>query len=333
MSTLHAHANLVLAPEAFWRPDGSEVCSPEACTFTPEESVSGDVAALRCTTCDHRVPVTGGIVELVDPESLDEHKSGELEGNEISLDEETIRHYLGKEDWSSFTRHFIERKIGLLAEWLVADGVEDAAFLGSGTGFEIRPLMRHGFRPTRLFVSDLNRSTLEVARYNVAEAGLGDGVPVTLFTSDLDVVPLKSRDRTLVIYECLHHTPDMHATIERMLAYGYRTIYFVEPTTNWLIRYLARKGLAQRIEYSGVDPDRLDLKRLDELTTRYGYRTKMRTLWEFPDDYYRRVVTKVLRGREISGTERAATAAIDALSYAGSPVRFGNFTVCRLTKS
>jgi pimeloyl-ACP methyl ester carboxylesterase len=34
---------------------------------------------------------------------------------------------------------------------------------------------------------------------------------------DLDAVPIKDRALPLVIYECLHHTADMHATINRMM--------------------------------------------------------------------------------------------------------------------
>jgi hypothetical protein len=278
------------------------------------------------------MPVTGHVVELVDPGLLDQHKAGELEGNRISLDVETVRHYLDKENWSSFIQHFTERKIARLASWLVADRVDDAAFLGSGTGFEIGPLVRHGFAPRVLALSDLSRSTLEVAKYNLAQSGIAGSVPVSLFTSDLDEVPIKSREQPLVIYECLHHTADMHAAIERMLKYGYQQIYFVEPSTNWVIESLAKRGLAQRIEYSGVDPDRLNIKLLKSLCRENGYRLDVHTLWEFPDDYFRRFLRKFLRRERSTIVERGFHLLIDTISIVGRPFRFGNFAVCRLTK-
>ena len=276
--------------------------------------------------CNARVPVTGHVVEFVDDRELDEHKVNELHGNEIALDEGVIAHFLDKENWSSFTRHFVDLKIASLYRYLQRDRVTEAAFLGSGTGFEIGPLWRSGFRPARLLVSDLNRSTLEVAKFNLTAQHIDDATDVCLFTSDLDAVPLKDDRLPLVVYECLHHTPDMHATVERMLRYGYRSIYFVEPCSNWLMKILARFGLAQREEYSGLEPDRLDLKRLRSLSNRYGYRLEVHTMWELPVDYFERI------SRNNAWVERLMIRAIDAVSMAFRPFRFGNFAACRLKR-
>ena len=199
----------------------------------------------------------------------------------------------------------------MLYRYLQRDSVDDAAFLGSGTGFEIGPLWRSGYRPRRLLVSDLNRSTLEVAKFNLTAQHIDESTPVCLFTSDLDAVPLKDIGIPIVVYECLHHTPDMHATIERMLHYGYRVVYFVEPCSNWLMRILARFGLAEREEYSGLSPDRLDLAgRLRGLCDQYGYHLDVHTMWELPVDYFERV------GRGRKWVERLLIAMIDGVSVA-----------------
>ena len=53
--------------------------------------------------------------------------------------------------------------------------------------------------------------------------------------------------------------------VERLLAQGYKAILLVEPTSNALIKCLARRGLAQRVEYSGVKPGRLEIGELYRL--------------------------------------------------------------------
>jgi hypothetical protein len=320
---LTRHPRLVVEPELFWRPAATPKCSPDVCALARE------VDTLRCSVCDESVPITDDVIELVDDRQLDEHKRGELAGNALALDDETILRYSHKQDWSSFTNHFIHVKLGWLARALRADGVTRAAFLGAGTGFEIGPLLAHGWRPQWLALSDLSRSTLEIAAYSIAINGLDASVPVCLFTSDLDAVPLRARDLPIVIYECLHHTPDMHASLEALLSFGYERIFLVEPCTNVLMRQLARRGLAQRVEYSGVEPDRFDLRRVRDLCARHGYTETISTLWEFPDDYYRRVT----RGKGGARGERAATAFIDGCSAVGRPFQFGNFAMCILRRT
>lgn len=333
MPELQSYSNWNTDPDDFWRPLGSDPCAPEVCSFVfAARNGEPDAPVLRCRVCDHEVAVADDVVEMVEHAQLDEHKIAELAGNEIELDPDTIRHYLNKESWSSFTQHFSEQKLRRLAKLLIADRVLIPAFLGSGTGFEIAPLIRYGYRPASMLVSDLNRSTLEIAKYNLAAAGLPPGTPVSLFTADLDSVPLKNRERPIVVYECLHHTPDMHLTLERMMSFGYRTIYFVEPTTNWLMKWLARRGLAQRIEYSGVDPDRLDLKRLESMCAQHDYEIDTTTIWEFPEDYYRRILDVVPGRRSPRWLQRIVLASIDLLSLLGRPFDFGNFAICRLQK-
>lgn len=110
-----------------------------------------------------------------------------------------------------------------------------------------------------------------------------------------------------------------------------RGTFLVEPTTNWLIRRLTRRGLAQRVEYSGVVPDRLDVRQLRALARCHGYRLRLETLWELPVDYVAAVARRTKIPRPI--VDRATFVLCAVLSFVGRPFRFGNFAVCSLTRA
>jgi hypothetical protein len=97
---LEPFANLVVEPDLFWRA-GVEGCSPSRCAFDLIDH------ALVCRAFDARVAVTDRVVELVDVLALDQHRANELHGNEIASDQDVVEHFLDKENWSSFGRHFV----------------------------------------------------------------------------------------------------------------------------------------------------------------------------------------------------------------------------------
>src|SRR4029079_19270341 len=99
MVTRHPH--LVVEPELFWRPGATPKCAPDVCALVV------DGGTLRCTVCDETVPVTNDVVELVAEREAAQDQRDALAGNELSLDDETILRYSSKQDWSSFTNHFI----------------------------------------------------------------------------------------------------------------------------------------------------------------------------------------------------------------------------------
>ena len=308
------------APE-FYCP-WSDDCSLQACGLRV-----GDAGA-ECESCGIVLPIAGGILQFVAATGLDSDKQRELDGNTLALDRETVELYLHKDEWTPLLTHWSNRSLRRLAKFINSVAPAELTFLGVGTGFEVPPLLKYGVTPQRLNLSDLSATALTIAQIRMAgHADLLPGPPY-YFTADLDAVPLRNREQGLVIYECLHHTSDMHAALERMLAVGYADIFFVEPTTNWLIRALARRGVAQRIEYSGVDPDRLDIGRVRELARKYGYTTRIRTEWAIPIDYVAAAARKLHLPRR--AVDRSVLAACGALGALGRPFHFGNFTVCAL---
>jgi hypothetical protein len=307
----------------FYCPWNSQ-CDPASCELTVGE------AEAMCLRCDAKYPWIDGVLQFVDPEALDAEKARELAGNTLSLDDDTVEHYLRKVDWNPLLKHWSSQKLAILRRYLTDLEPKSLAFLGTGTGFEVPPLLEWKGEADELLLSDLSASAMQIARVRMSQAGLPRHGNCSYFTSDLDAVPLRSTDSNLVIYECLHHTGDMHAALERMLAFGYRTISFVEPTNNWAIRALARRGLAQRIEYSGVDPDRLDIRRVRQLARAYGYRMRLQTMWELPIDYVASVGRKLHLRQEWA--ERLAMSLCGALSLVGRPFHFGNFTICSLVR-
>ena len=101
---------------------------------------------------------------------------------------------------------------------------------------------------------------------------------------------------------------------------------FVEPCTNLLIKILAKFGLAQRIEYSGVRPDFIDLGKVKKLATTYHYWADIKTIWDIPEEYIRLICKKG------SGLESIFLKLIDAASAVGDLFNFGSFAVVSLNK-
>jgi len=290
-----------------------------SCSSGAELVMAGQ--SVRCSRCSAVFPVTNGILEFVIPSDLDQDKRRELQGNNLDLTPDTIAHFANKEAWwSQYYSHVSDKKLRTVSQYIARTGSAQVASLGSGTGYELKWLLGR-CRIDRIFSSDLSFSTTSI----VPQALAGFDVALALFTSDLDRCPVRDTDILILVYEALHHTPDMHAALEKLLRAGFRHVVFCEPSNNWLIRWLARRGLAQRVEYSGVKPGRLDVRRLRRLCAEHAYDLEVKTMWHFPDDYFSRLFGEGARRR------RLFLAAMDALSAATNPVRFGNVAVayCR----
>lgn len=312
---------------SYYRPGDSE-CRIDYCELTVGES------AASCAGCNALFPVSHGIVEFVLEKTLDEAKRRELMGNTLDLDQATIDHYLRKVDWEWLVGVWSRRKARRLSRRLHRSRATDPAFLGAGTGFEVPLVYEAGFRADRLVISDLSATALRIARRRIDDLLTATNhawnPDISWCTSDLDAVPLRSRSHDIVVFECLHHTPDMHASLERMLAFGYRSVHLVEPTANWVIRLLARRGLAQRVEYSGVEPDRLSVRRVRSLARRYGYTRRITTSWELPVDYTAALARRTRLPRWLC--DRIVLAVCDVATVLGRPFHFGNFSVVSLVR-
>ncbi len=282
-----------------------------------------------CGSCGREFPVTEDILELIDPSSLDAETRRELTGNTIPLDEESIHKMASKDEWSDYISHLSNKKIERLAEYLDRLGAPQLISLGSGSGFEIKCLLKLDKKKTVLkkrietvLSSDLSYSALYIAKYTLKDFEVRLG----RFTSNLDSCPVAEVRIPVLIYDALHHTQDMHAALERLMAANYLHILFVEPSTNALIRWLAKRGHAQRIEYSGLKPGRLNIRALRSLCAKRGYHATIATRWEFPEDYF-------LRYFGTSGFARQIFLFFqDLLSAVTCPFRFGNTAIVHLQK-
>ena len=111
-----------------------------------------------------------------------------------------------------------------------------------------------------------------------------------------------------------------------MMDKGYKDILLIEPVSNRLLRSLARSNIAQRVEYSGVAPSRLDLRQVEELCRQKGYSAVIKTNWKIPNDYY----WKITGGRQWVGSLVVNT--VRVLSRLTSVAKLGNSAVIHLTK-
>lgn len=274
-----------------------------------------------CRRCNRTFSIRHNILEFINMAELDAHKLRELQGNTYELTQETIERMASKDMWSEYYSHFSEKKIQYLLRYLDRIKCNQIFSLGSGTGYELKKLLSLKKFDT-VYSSDLSYTALRIVPYTIEQFD----VKVGLFTSDLEYCPIKCKDVPVLIYEALHHTNDLHFTIEQLLIRNYHQILFVEPTSNFVIRYLARKGLAQREEYSGLKPKWLELNKLHKLCRKHGYKAFVTTIWEIPEDYFR----KLCKRENIA--QKIFLFLIDIISLSTNLLNFGSFSIVYLKK-
>jgi len=278
---------------------------------------------VSCQNCKKNYPIKNNILRFIDYKELDSETKRELKGNSFSLTKKNIEHYATKDTWSNYYNHFANQKLSHLIEYLDSIPMKGLISLGSGTGYELKEILKRK-QIKLIFSSDLSFSAT-----NVVPATLKNyDTKLCLFTSDLNCVPVIPNDSLpILIYEALHHTEDIHLTIEKLLQRGYKNILFVEPSTNFIIRILAKFGLAQREEYSGLIPDFLDIRKLKTLSNKYKYRLKIHTLWDIPEEYFRIICKKE------SLLQNILLRLIDLISQVGNIFQFGSFAIVSLERS
>lgn len=274
---------------------------------------------------DKKYRVTHDITEFVEFDSVDDHKKQEISYTFAYKDDEKINEQLLKHTWSGYYNYFQTGKFHQILKLVARCDQDEFAVLGCGSGYDVGQLIFLGAKPRRIYASDLSIHSVRIVPHQLRQFGYAG--ELALFTSDLDYVPLRSRAVPIIVFEALHHTPEMHHSIEKLLKYGYDNVIFVEPTNNFLIRWLAKRGLAQRIEYSGLKPGRLDLPRLRAMAAEQGYALSIRTLWEFPEDYFRR-----LPGNRVPLVEWTFLRALSVWSALSNLVKFGNMSIVHLVK-
>lgn len=295
------------------------------CPFCPRPNgttLKGEKGALRCSVCKRKYKITSNIIEFVRPGDLDSETARELRGNTFKLTRENIKHYENKDKWSNYYNHFVEKKMNLLLNKLKKIRKSGIVSLGSGPGFEIKQLLKRKKLKT-IFSSDLAYSATRVVPHTLKSYRIN----LCLFTSDLNRPPVRQDvNFPIVIYEALHHTGDMVATIEKFLERNYKHILFVEPSTNFLVRIMAKLGLAERVEYSGLKPEFLDLNKLKTVAEKYDYQISVDTIWEVPEDYFRIFCKKE------GIVQNLLVGLIDLTTYVGNFFKFGNFAIVSLER-
>jgi hypothetical protein len=278
---------------------------------------------LTCPVCCKSYGISRNIIQFVKPEELDAEKKRELDGNTDLRDIETIQQIGSEMPSESDYYHYMRRvKIQDLLAFIGTRRMDALVALGTGYGTELKDLLRH-IEINKLFVSDLAFTSLLMIEPFTLSSYAGK---LCIFTSDLDLCPIKTVSLPILVHQALHHTPDIHRTIEELLKNGYVEMYFVEPADNCLIRFLARRGLAQRVEYSGVKPGRVNLGTLRRLCGVYGYDLKVKTRWEFPQDYLRRLFPR--DGLMLNWF----VTCLKVFSYLSGFFEFGNIATLRFIK-
>lgn len=277
---------------------------------------------VQCKNCNNKYLIKNHILEFIKNNSLDKETKRELKGNTFRLSKKNIDHYATKDEWSSYYNHFVNQKFDYLIYYLNYIQMKGIVSLGSGPGFEIKEILKR--KPIKTILS----SDLAFSATSVVPHALKDfNINLILFTSDINYNPvIPDDDFPILIYEALHHTGDIHLSIEKLFQNKYKNILFVEPTTNFIIKILAKFNLAQRIEYSGLKPDFLDINILKKLARKYNYKLKIRTLWEIPEDFF-----KVICKSE-SKLQTFLLTIIDKISALGNKFQFGSFSIVSLER-
>lgn len=276
-----------------------------------------------CSVCKYKYPIKGKIIELINSEIISKQAKSELFGNEITPTKKNIEHYAKKDQWSAYYNHIVKQKIDYLMKGLKKTNLKGIISLGSGPGFEIKEILKRKKLPLA-FSSDIALSATSIVPYTLK----GWDVTICLFTSDLNFSPaIPNDDYPILIYEALHHTKNSSKTLGGLMKKGYKDIFFVEPCTNLFIKFLAVIGLAQRIEYSGVRPDFLDLKEIKRVANKHNYKITINTLWDIPEEYVRKFCKKG------SGIEKVIQKLTDIFSKVTNILKFGSFAVVHLYKN
>ncbi len=292
-----------------------------SCSCSNSSTLVDKGGKIVCEDCKKEYSVRDNILEFVEPSELDADTLRELKAHTYELTQERIEKLANKDSWSNFYSHFANRKTGHLMRYL--DKIEGAQIfsLGAGTGFELKKILSLR-KFNAVYASDLSYTALRILPHSIDQFDVKCG----LFTSDLENCPVKCKDIPILIYEALHHTKEMHLTIEQLLIKNYNNILLVEPSTNFIVQFLSKMGLAQREEYSGLKPMWLELKKLRKLCRRYGYKMSVTTMWEIPEEYFRRFYKKE------GSVQAIALLLIDAVSCITNIFKVGSFSIVYLKK-
>jgi methyltransferase family protein len=300
-------------------------CVPDlACAACGASDLAADGGAATCARCGRSYPSRSGVLDFVLLEELDADGLREHAANVVDLaSKRSVRRRVGKGGRNPLLMAQTERAIRVV-DRLMAPYGEDHTLVsvGSGSAFELRSLLARR-RFARVYSSDLAWTATALAPEALRELGGRLG----LFAASFDHLPVRRRsDRVGLVYLALHHVADPHRTLERMLDENFDHLVLVEPITNRLVELLARAGLARRVEYTGMRPEWLRVKRLRRIARERGCQLRIETWWEIPRSQLPRRVRKSRRAWW------PLYLLVEGLSWLTRPFRLGSMAAIRFSR-
>ena len=194
--------------------------------------------AIVCRACHRQYPEKHGVIDFLLYDQLSESEKRELKAMTLPLDRQKLQWIVEKEKWDRIQTHFLMRGIRAAMRYLSKYNRlgKTLVTLGSGAGFELRVLSEF-ISFDKIIASDISWSASHAIRMSVeARTGM-----LGLFTCDFNRCPVKrSSEMVCFVFEALHHTDNVHMTIENLISKNFDHIVFVEPTRNWLINSVSR---------------------------------------------------------------------------------------------
>jgi len=240
-----------------------------------------EFGAMKCESCSREFPIEQGVPNFLLMERLDKTNLEEIRGNVYDTrDASLVSCVTNKWNGSAAYVHSLSCAVKNVEHALgrLRNDHTVLVSLGSGTGFELQRLCK------RLSFAKVNASDISLSAVSLVPVTLaGETTSVGTFVSEFKNLPLSKRENWIgLVFQALHHTSDIHDALDELLGNSFETLIIVEPTTNWFIEWLARFGLAKRIEYSGLNPSWLDLTVSKKIAEKHKYDLKIETWWEIP---------------------------------------------------
>jgi ubiquinone/menaquinone biosynthesis C-methylase UbiE len=132
--------------------------------------------------------------------------------------------------------------------------------------------------------TDLSPGMTRLAMERFARRGLG---AQGFLAADACNLPIPNHGVDVAIaYQCLHHVPDPVRALGELARVARNGIILYEPFTTPLFDRLARRGLAHRVEYSGLKPYRFTYRQILVLLKKFGFsQWRLTKYLRIPEDY------------------------------------------------
>ena len=295
-----------------------------SCSAVNQWHVSNDT--VFCKKCSRTFYFNENVLDLISESELD-HIAGRERQSSLRIPDNTDeflrsvrmeRYFI----WRNYHSRSRKKPMKWLARQLMRTNYRQIFLMGAGTGRELLYFQQFVQLKTVL-CSDVSGKVLKMIPcrcepYNYT---------IALFTADIKRYTIIDKESPIIFINVLHHTSDMHAILEGYCKRAYSDIFMLESCDNVIMRFFARFGLSRRKEYSGIIPDRLNIRKMQAICRKHRYTLSLKTWWIFPRDYY-----YGLFGR-IPGFENMFFFIMEILTTVTGLFKFGNVVTAHLKKS